>query len=124
HDVRDASITARHDTVGRPRTARPVSKTVPRSHYLADDLACRKIAHEPLRPRVAERTIERAADLTGHAQRAPLGVGDVNALNFVRPLTLHFARQTKQPLARTVHRNLLGDDLRPRKCKMLGQGRA
>ncbi len=114
----------RHDAVGRPRTARPVTQPVARHHHLADDLAGGEVAHQTLRAGVAERAIERAADLARHAQGAAVGVGDVDALDLVRQAALGIARQAQQPFARAVDRNLLGDDFGTVEREALGQSRA
>ena len=99
---------------------RPVAEPVARQHDLGDDFARGEIAHQTLRPGVAERAVERAADLTGNAQRAAVGLGDVDALDVVgQPVEL--ARQPDQPFARAVDRDLLGDDFRPRRGETLRQ---
>ena len=98
----------------------PIVEPVARQHDLADDLARREIAHQALRAGVAERAIERAADLAGNAQRAAVGFGNVDAFDLVRP-AVGLARQPQQPFARAVDRNLLGGDLGPRQGEMLRQ---
>ncbi len=45
------------------RSRRPIVQPVARHHDLADDLAGGEIAHQPLGAGVAERAVERAADL-------------------------------------------------------------
>ena len=67
--------------------------------------------------------VERAADLARNAQRAAAGVGNVDALDLVRPLARVFAGQPQQPLAGAVDRDLLGDDLRPREREALRRAR-
>ena len=113
---------AGHDAVGRPRAARPVAQSVARHHHLADDLAGGEIAHQALGAGVAEGASERAADLAGDAQRAALGVGDIDALDFVRSARLRLARQPQQPFARAVDRNLFGHHFRALQREVLGQG--
>ena len=104
--------------VGLVRLALPVAETVARDHDLADDLAGREVAHQPLRAGVAERAGERATDLAGDAQRAAVGLGDVDAFDLVRALVQTFARalagQPQKPFARAVDRDLLGNDFRAR----------
>jgi hypothetical protein len=67
---------AHHDDIGdeallalaaRRRRALPIVEPVARQHDLADDLARRQVAHEALGAGMAERAVERAADLTGNA---------------------------------------------------------
>ncbi len=101
-----------------PLDTEPVAEPVARHHDLADDLARRQVAHQPLRPGVAERAVERAADLARQAQRAAVGLRDVDALDLVRPLAWHFAGQPQQPFACAVDRDLLGHDLGPRQRVM------
>ena len=101
------------DPVGRARGARPVAQAVARHHHLADDLIGRQVAHEALGAGVAERTGERAADLAGDAERAAVGIGDIDAFDFMRPLALRLAGQTEQPFARAVDRDLLGHHFGP-----------
>ena len=98
--------------------ARPVAEPVARDHHLADDLAGREVAHQPLRAGVAERAGERAADLAREAERAAVGLRDVDALDLVRPLARVLARQPQQPFARAVDRDLLGHHLGPRQREM------
>ena len=105
---------------GRRRRALPIVQPVARQHDLADDLAWREIAHEALCAGMAERAIERAADLTGNAQRAAVGFGDVDALDLTGP-AVGFAGKPQQPLARAVDGDLLRGDLRPRRREMLRQ---
>ena len=111
-------VTKRPPSVGTiapsgARAARPVAEPVARDHHLPDDLAGREVAHEALRAGVAERAGERAADLARHAQRAAVGLRDIDALDFVRPLAGVLAGKPQQPLARAVGRDLLGHDLGP-----------
>src|SRR5262249_9549212 len=102
-----------HDVGDEPALALavgPVIETIPRHHHLADDLARGEVAHQALRAGVAERAIERAADLRGDAQRAAVGFGDIDALDLMRPLDPVAARQTQQPFAGAVIGDLLGYD--------------
>ena len=124
---------AHHDDVGdealfspsprRRRRALPIVEPVARQHHLADDLARREIAHQALRAGMAERAIERAADLARNAQRAAIGFRNVDALDLMRP-AVGLAGQPEQPFARAVDRNLLGGDFRPRQREVLRQLRA
>ena len=86
-------VTKRSPPVGRPGAVRAlhaeaVAEPVARHHHLADDLAGREVAHQPLRAGVAERAGQRAADLARDAQRAAIGFRDVDALDLVRPLAV------------------------------------
>src|SRR5579883_3641119 len=63
---------------------------------------------------MAERAIERAADLARNAERAAPGFRNVDAFHFVRPRVRTFSRQPQQPFSRAVVRNLFGDHLGPR----------
>ena len=98
--------------------AQKIAQPVARHHDLADDLARREVAHQPLRAGVAERAVERAADLARQAKRAAVGLRDVDALDLVRPLARDLAGQAQQPLAGAVDRDLLGHDLGPRQRVM------
>ena len=106
-----------HDDIGdEPAAGRrlaigPVVEAVARHHDLADDFTRREIAHQPLRAGVAERAIQRAADLRGNAERAAVGFRDVDTLDLVRFLETVAARQAQQPFAGAVAGNLLGDHL-------------
>src|SRR5439155_10145657 len=114
-----------HDDVGdEPAAGRrlatgPVVEAVARHHDLTDDFAGGEIAHQPLRAGVAERTVQRAADLRGNAERAAVGFGNVDALDLVRLLERIAARQPQQPFAGAVAGNLLGDDFRTIDGKIL-----
>ena len=123
HDIGDAALAGRHHAVGRPVAARPIAQAVARHHHLADDFAGGEIAHQALRAGVTECAGERAADLARDAQRAALGVGDVDALHLVRTLALYFARQPQQPFARAVDGNLLGHDFGARQRETLAPAR-
>ena len=79
----------------------PVVEVVARQHNLADDLAWCQIAHQALRAGMTEGTIERAADLAGNAQRATVGLRNVDAFDFMRP-GVGLARQPQQPFSRAV----------------------
>src|SRR6185437_16770295 len=106
--------------IGRPDPAWPVSQPVARDHNLTHDLAGGEVPHQPLGAGMAKGAVESAADLARYAQRPALGVGNIDALDFVRPLarsharsrpksrfksrfksrTLPFARQPQQPFTR------------------------
>ena len=121
--------TKRSPSVGRPGPcgalgAEEIAEPVARHHDLADDLARREIAHQPLRAGVAERAVERAADLAREAKRAAVGLRDIDALDLVRPLARDLAGQAQQPLAGAVDRDLLGHHLRPRQRVMRVEQRA
>ena len=107
----------------QPLRAQVIAEPVARDHDLADDLAGGEVAHQPLRAGMAERAGERAADLAGEAQRAAIGLRDVDALDLVRPLAA-LAGQAQQPLAGAVGRHLLGHDLGPRQREVLRERRA
>jgi hypothetical protein len=64
----------------------PVIEAVARDHHLRDDFAGGEIAHQALRAGVAERAVQRAADLRGNAERAAIGFGNVDAFDFMRAL--------------------------------------
>ena len=115
HDVGDLAIGRRQQAsiVGLLGTL-PIADAVARQEDLADDLLRREIANEALRARMAEGAVERAADLAGDAQRAALGLRNVDGLDFRRLAAAPQRGQPQQPLARAVDRHLLGDDLRPR----------
>ncbi len=59
-----------------------------------------------------------------HTACRDLVLGNVDALDFMRPLGRVTARQPKQPLARAIVGDLLGNDLGPRDREMLFQLRA
>ena len=102
-DVGDEAIPLHRQPVAlRALHTQPISQAVACDHDLADDLTRGEIAHEALRAGVAERTIERAADLTRQTERAAIGFRDVDALHLVRTLACVFAGKTKEPLARAV----------------------
>ena len=103
--------------------AEEVAEPVARDHDLADDLARGQVAHQPLRAGVAERAVQRAADLARQAQRAAVGLRDIDALDLVRTFAGVLARQPQQPFARAVGRNLLGHDFGPRQRVTRGQRR-
>jgi len=93
------------------------TQSLARDHHLADDLAGGEVAHQPLGAGVAERAVQRAADLGRHAQRAAVGLGNVDALDLVGPARA-LAGQPQQPLAGAVAGDLLGDDLGARQGEM------
>src|SRR5262249_1694743 len=68
--------------------------------------------HQPLGAGMAERAIERAADLARYAKGASPCLRYVDTFHFMRPLI--FSRQPQQPFSRAVDRHLLSDDLWPR----------
>ena len=80
-----------------------------------------QIAHQPLRAGVAERTIQRAADLRGNAQRAAVGLRNVDALDLMRLFDRIAAWQPQQPFAGAVVGNLFGHHFGPRHGEMLLQ---
>src|SRR5690606_5995437 len=64
HDVGDLALGARQQpSVAGWLGAWPIANPVTRQHDLADDLLDLEIAHQPLRAGMAERAIQRAADL-------------------------------------------------------------
>ena len=77
-------------SVGRVPPGQSPSRSRATMH-LADDFAGGEIAHQALGAGVAEGAVERAADLARHAQRAALGVGDVDAFDLVRQLAFGIA---------------------------------
>src|SRR5262249_24086183 len=92
HDLGDAALTfSRQTGTLGPRHAKKIAEPVARHHHLADDLFRREVANEALRAGVAERTVERAADLARYAQRAAVTFRDVDALDLVRPLASDLA---------------------------------
>ncbi len=103
---------AHHDDVGDEPLLRigaggrggtlPVGKPIARQHHLTDDLARRQIAHQALRAGMAERAIQRAADLAGDAERAAVGLRDVDAFDVMRPIR-RLTRQRQEPFARAVN---------------------
>src|SRR5258708_37262183 len=82
----------------------PIAETIAGHHDLADDFARRQIAHQPLGAGMAERSIERAADLPRYAKGAAPGLRYVHARHFVQPLIV--SRQPHQPRSRAVDRHL------------------
>src|SRR5262245_9669787 len=86
-DVGDEALALRRQAIpARARGSQPITEAIARDHDLPDDLAGREVAHEPLRAGMAERAGERAADLARDAKRAAVGLGNVDALDLVRPL--------------------------------------
>src|SRR5205807_7092607 len=121
YDVGDEALALRRQALAaRARGPEPIAEAITRDHDLADDLAGREIAHKALGAGVTERTRERAADLTGNAKRAAVGLGDVDAFDLVRPFALArlFAGQPQQPFARAVDRDLLGHHVGAREREM------
>ena len=104
-------VGTRRAVLRRGRT-RPVADAVARQQHLADDLRRLEVAHQSLRAGVAERAGERAADLARDAQRAAVGLGNVDGLDLGGARLVAADGQPQQPLARAVDRHLLGGDLR------------
>ena len=87
HDVGDLAHRAASGTERGRRPAAPrraSRRAIARQQDLADDLLGLQVAHQPLRAGVAERAGERAADLARDAQRAAVGLGDVDGLDLGR----------------------------------------
>ena len=124
HDVGDLAVAIGNEAaVLGPGRALPVADAVARQQDLADDLLGRQVAHEPLRAGVAERAGERAADLARDAQRAAVGLGDVDGLDLGGALLVAADGQAQQPLAGAVDGHLLGCDLGPGQRIGARQGR-
>src|SRR6202034_1098575 len=101
----------------------PIREPVAREHDLADDLAGREVADQALRAGVAERAIERAPYLARNAERAAIGLRNVDALHLMgSPLDL--SGKPDEPLARAVDGNLLGDDFLARQGEPLRERHA
>src|SRR4029077_17761763 len=111
--VGDEAAAVRRVAVG------PVVEAIARHHDLADDLARGEVAHQPLRSGMTEGAIQRAADLRRNAQRAAIGLRNIDALDFMRSLELVAAWQAQQPFAGAIAGNLLGGDLGSRDGEML-----
>src|SRR6516162_5314904 len=101
------------------RSAQSLSRS--RRHDLDDDLTRGEISHQPLCAGVAECAVQGAADLRGDAQRAAVGLRDIDAFDLMRPLVAVAARQPQQPLAGTVAGGLLGHNLRAVDGETLGE---
>ena len=112
HHIGDEAAAGRRFAVG------PVIEAIARHHDLADDLARGEVAHQPLGAGVAERAIQRAADLRGNAQRAAIGFRNIDALDLMRLLDQIAARQAQQPFAGAVGGDLLGDHFGARDGEM------
>ena len=97
---------------------RPFAKVVARQHHLAHNLTCGQVADQFLRAGVAEGTGQRAPDLRGDAQRAPVGFGDIDHLDLMP------AGDADKVFAGAILGNLAGDDLRQFDGEMVGQERA
>ena len=95
HDVRQTAVFARR---------RPFAQKVAGQHDLADDLARGKVAHQTLGAGVAELTGQRAADLAGNAECAPVAFRDVDHLRLVA------VGEGQQPLLRPVAGDLMAGD--------------
>ena len=115
HHIGDEAAAGRGFAVG------PVVEAVARHHDLADDFARGEVAHQPLRAGVAERAVQRAADLRGNAQRAAVGFRNIDALDFMRLLDAVAARQSQQPFAGAVVGDLFGDHFGTRHREMLSR---
>ncbi len=119
-DVCDEPVAFRGQAgADRAVTAGIVAQPVARHQHLRDDLGGGEVAHEALRARVAEGTVERAAHLAGDAERAAVALRDIDALHLVRLLAGGVGGQAQQPFAGAVLRDLLHHDLRPRQRIML-----
>ena len=109
HDIGDFAIGAgQQAAIGWHARTRPIADAVARQHNLADDFLRFEIAHQALGAGMAERAIERAADLAGDAQRAAIALGDVDGFDFRRERFVSALGQPQQPLARAIDRDLLG----------------
>ena len=93
----------------------PVAQRIPRQHQLPDDLAGVQVAHPGLGAGVAEAAVERAADLGGEAQRAPVLLRNEHHLRFAG------VREAQQPFARAVGRDLRLSRDRPIQRVAFGQ---
>ena len=67
--------------------------------------------------------VQRAADLARNAQRAAIGLRNVDTLDLMRP-AFDLAGKADEPFARAVDRDLFGGDLRARQREALRQRRA
>ena len=105
----------------------PFAERVARHHDLADDLVRRQVAHQLLRAGVAEAAGQRAADLARDAERAAVGLGDVDGLDLLR------IGKPEQPFARPVDRQVRfarhrpGNaeapvEVRPERLRQVGHG--
>src|SRR5690606_11227383 len=72
----------------------------------------------------AEGAVQRAADLARHTERAAVALGDIDALDLMRPLAGIVGGQPDEPFARAVCRYLLDHDLWAFEREMLGEFRA
>ena len=89
-----------------PLGARAGAKLAMRQPDLPDDFRDAQVAVEALLRGRAEGAVHGAAHLAGDAQRAAIGLGDVDRLD-----ALHLVH-AQHPLARAVRRDLFGDDFR------------
>ena len=80
-----------------------------------------KIAHETLRSRVTERACQSAADLARNAQRAAVGLWNVDRFDFRRVSLVATLGKAQQPFARTIDGYLFCHDLWPREGIGFGQ---
>ena len=85
-----------HDIGHRPQPTRLEAELAVGEPDLADDLRGGEVAVETLLRRRAERAVEGATDLGGHAERAAVGLGDVDHLEGLRAVC------AQQPLACAV----------------------
>jgi hypothetical protein len=92
--------------LGHATRRRPFAQIVAGDHDLADDLGRGQIAHQALGAGMAERTGQRAAHLRRDAQRAAIGIGDIDGLDLVP------AGHAQQVFPRAVGRDLAAHDLR------------
>src|SRR5690606_27109851 len=99
---------------------REVAKSLACDQQLVEDLTGGEIAHHALRAGVTEGTGKRTAHLAGNAQRAAALFRNVDGFDLDRAASAA-RRETKQPLARAVRRNLLFHDLWTGNGKVLGE---
>jgi hypothetical protein len=100
---------AHHHHVGEAaHLVRHVAQVARGNPHLADDLGGGQVAVEALGGGGAERAVQAATDLRGHAQRAAGLVRDVHGLDGV--LAIHAHRQ--QPLVGAVGGGLVEHDVR------------
>ena len=99
-----------------PPGAKPSSRFA--SHTWPTISAALRLRLKPCCAVEQKRAVERAADLRGDAQRAAVGLRDVDRLEGLRRVG------AQQPLARAVVGLLRGDDLRRADLGALGELRA
>ncbi len=120
HDVADLAAFGRHDGANRNVAVREIAKPVAAKQKLGEDFLGRQVADETLRAGVTEGTGQRAADLTGNAERAAALFRNVDGLDLDRTARTP-RRKAQQPLAGAVVGDLLLDDIRTRDGEMLLQ---